>query len=294
MKELKLLGTIKNLLTGFIINSETRSRYELYADIAKNEGLFLISKTFLDFAEERKYIAYWFYKMIQELGKKENLNSLRLDIKSPYPLRSTLENLEYAIKGENEEWQNLYPQFSNAAELDGYRRLVKKFKELIQTGKTHSQRLNLFLNLIKNNTLSKEKSFQFWKCLACGYEVALEELTNSLICPSCGHDKSYFQKKVLQILPDKKSLEKKQITGWVCMECGSEVAMEELPDNWKCVSCGKPKAYFKKKILKSFNYQIYSGQREKAQWICLECGNKEEIDMPVDWKCPKCEFPHKK
>jgi rubredoxin len=76
------------------------------------------------------------------------------------------------------------------------------------------------------------------------------------------------------------------------MECGYEVGIEELPEDWKCVSCSRSKAYFKRKSIKPKDYRIYSREPEKAHWVCLECGNEEEIDMPVGWKCPKCGFPN--
>ena len=134
----------------------------------------------------------------------------------------------------------------------------------------------------------------FWKCLACGYEVGIDELPNDFNCPSCGHMGSYFQRKSIQLVPDEKSLTQKEISGWVCMECGYEVPLDELPEDWKCGSCGRSKAYFKRKVFKTKDYEIQSIPSEKAHWICLECGNEEEIDMPIGWKCSKCGFPQQK
>jgi len=51
------------------------------------------------------------------------------------------------------------------------------------------------------------------------------------------------------------------------------------------------KAYFKRKSLKPKDHVLYSMEKEKAHWICLECGNEVEIDMPTGWKCPKCGVP---
>ncbi|MFX1309558.1 MAG: rubredoxin-like domain-containing protein, partial [Promethearchaeota archaeon] len=90
---------------------------------------------------------------------------------------------------------------------------------------------------------------------------------------------------------DEKSIKQKQVLGWVCMECGYEVALDELPDDWKCGSCGRSKAYFKRKTLKTKDYEILSIPSEKAYWVCLECGNEEEVELPAGWKCSKCGFP---
>jgi rubrerythrin len=34
---------------------------------------------------------------------------------------------------------------------------------------------------------------------------------------------------------------------WVCMECGYEVEIEELPENFICPSCDHPRGYYRKK-----------------------------------------------
>lgn len=81
-------------------------------------------------------------------------------------------------------------------------------------------------------------------------------------------------------------------TIWECMECGYEIMVEELPNDWKCASCGRSKAYFKRKTRKQKQESISVKTTEKALWVCLECGNEEEINMPVGWKCPKCGFSH--
>ncbi len=283
--------TVNNLMIGFIKESQTRIRYEIYAEIAKNEKLILISKTFKDFAIQKFSNANWFYEMLQQLKKDEIFESLTVEIKSPTTYSTSLQNIESSIKEEDDEWQNLYPNYANTAETEGYQDIAKKLRKFAQIKRNHSQRLQMLLDFVKNNAFSKKNEIPFWKCMECGYEVANNELSDDYSCPSCGHFKSYFQRKFLQLVPDEKSLEQREISSWVCMECGYEVALEELPDNWKCVSCGRSKEYFKRRVLKPKDYILYSTEKEKAHWVCLECGNEEEIDMPVGWKCPKCSYP---
>lgn len=283
--------TANNLMIAFMREAQTRTRYEFYAEIAKKEKNILIFKTFKDIANQKFSNAYWLYTMLQQVKKDEIFENLTVEIKSPTTFGTTIQNLESSIKGENEEWQELYPNFANTAEMEGYINIAKRLRQFAQTERNNSQRLKMFLNLPSGNIFLKEKTINFWKCMACGYEVAMDELPNDFNCPSCGHFKSYFQRKILQLVPGEKSLEQKEIPGWICMECGYEVALDQLPDDWKCISCGRSKAYFKRKSIKSQEYVIYSSEPEKALWVCLECGNKEEIDMPVGWKCPKCGFP---
>ncbi|MFX1304282.1 MAG: ferritin family protein [Promethearchaeota archaeon] len=284
--------TATNLMIGFIKESQTRIRYEIFAEIARKEKLTLIFRIFKDFANQKREVANWCYKTLQQLKKDELFEDLTVEIESPTTYGTTIQNLESSIKEEDKQWQDLYPNFVSIAKIEGYQKIAKVLKEIIQTKRNQSQRLKMFLNLVKSNAFFKRNMIPYWKCLACGYEVAMDELPNDFNCPSCGHFKSYFQRKILQLMPDEKSLEQKDISGWVCMECGYEVALEELPEDWKCFSCGRSKAYFKRKILKPENYIIKPTVIEKAHWVCLQCGNEEEIDMPVGWKCPKCGFPN--
>jgi rubrerythrin len=286
-----MLRTANNLMICFFKESYTRVRYELYAEIAKKENLLLISRTFKDFATQKIEDANWYYTILQELKKDEYFEDIPVQINGSTTYGTSIQNLEASIKEEDEAWQKLYPNYANTAEREGYSDIAKKLRKFAQIKKNLSQRLKMFANLINSNAFSKKDSITLWKCLACGFEIAINELPNDYNCPTCGHIKSYFQKKTLQLIQDEISYQKKEMSGWLCMECGYEVALEELPEDWKCLSCGHSKEYFKRKILKQKDYAIKSTEREKAHWVCLECGNEEDIEMPIGWKCPKCGFP---
>jgi YgiT-type zinc finger domain-containing protein len=77
------------------------------------------------------------------------------------------------------------------------------------------------------------------------------------------------------------------------MECGFEIKLYKLPDNWKCPSCKKSKEYFKKKQILPKKLLKSDLKREKAIWVCLQCGNEEKIDLPSNWKCSVCGYPEK-
>ncbi|MFX0004849.1 MAG: ferritin family protein [Candidatus Hodarchaeota archaeon] len=286
-----MIRTVNNLMVGFIRESQTRTRYEIYADVARKEKYLLISNTFKEFANQTKERAIRFYKFLGMMKKDEPFDDLIIETKNPTSYGTTIENLKASINEQDEVWENLYPQFADTAKMEGYVEIANKIREFAQNERNLSQRLKMFLNLISSNSFSKKNVITFWKCLACGYEVAIEELSNDFSCPSCGHFKSYFQRKTLNLVLDEKSIKKQEISGWVCMECGYEVSLEELPDDWECASCGRSKAYFKRKSLKPKKHEIESISKEKAHWICLECGNEEEIELPSGWKCPKCGSP---
>lgn len=53
--------------------------------------------------------------------------------------------------------------------------------------------------------------------------------------------------KLLKIVGDDLFFKRGSKIIWVCMECGYEVEMDHLPENWKCPSCDHPRANFRKK-----------------------------------------------
>jgi len=53
--------------------------------------------------------------------------------------------------------------------------------------------------------------------------------------------------KLLKSVGDDVFFKRENKIVWVCMECGYEVEMDELPKNFKCPSCDHPRAYYMKK-----------------------------------------------
>jgi rubrerythrin len=53
--------------------------------------------------------------------------------------------------------------------------------------------------------------------------------------------------KLLKLVGDDAFFKRGKKVVWVCMECGYEVEMEELPKDFKCPSCDHPRANYRKK-----------------------------------------------
>ncbi len=53
--------------------------------------------------------------------------------------------------------------------------------------------------------------------------------------------------KLLKLVGDDAFFKRGKKIVWVCMECGYEVEMDELPADFKCPSCDHPRAYYRKK-----------------------------------------------
>lgn len=282
--------TPRNLMVAFTYESQARNRYELFAGIAKKEDLFLISKIFRDIADQEREHANWNYLLLQKLRKHVLFGKLSLEIESTTTYGTTANNLASAVEDEFFQWNEMYPKFAQIAKKERYYKLGKKLGDIAKDEKSHYHRFQMLLELLKNGALINQNEIKIWKCIECGFEVAKDELNDNFQCPSCNHFKPYFQRVILRLSQD---LDNEKIY-WVCMECGYEAILKDLPSKFVCPTCGRSKAYFRRKASKYKDYQGFLRKQEKAIWICLECGNEEEIDMPDQWQCPKCGSPSAK
>jgi len=179
--------TEKNLLKAFAGESQARNRYTFFAKQAKKEGYEQISNIFMETAEQEKEHAKRFFKFL-EGGDVE--------ITATYPagkIGTTAENLKAAAMGENEEWTELYPQFAEIAEKEGFKDVAVVFKMIAKVEVEHEKRyIRLLENIEKDQVFKKDEPTK-WKCTNCGY--VHEGKGAPAKCPACDHPQSYFQVK---------------------------------------------------------------------------------------------------
>ena len=123
-KSVKGTRTEQNLLKAFAGESQARTRYTFFASVAKKEGYEQIAGVFAETADQEKEHAKRFFKFL-EGGD--------LEITASYPagrIGTTAENLLAAAKGENEEWDVLYPDFAKVAEEEGFPEIANAFKQI--------------------------------------------------------------------------------------------------------------------------------------------------------------------
>ena len=53
--------------------------------------------------------------------------------------------------------------------------------------------------------------------------------------------------KLLKLIGDDAFFKRGEKLVWVCLECGYEVELDELPEDFVCPSCSHPRSYFRKK-----------------------------------------------
>ncbi len=187
MKSLKGTKTEQNLLKAFAGESQARMRYDYFAKQAKKEGLEQISGIFAETAANEKEHAKRFFKFLE---------GGMVEITAAYPagvIGTTLENLKAAADGENEEWTELYPEFADIAEEEGFKEVAVAFRMIAKVEKAHEERYRkLYQNLEEGKVFQKGDKI-VWKCRNCGY---LHEGTKAPEkCPACLHPQAYFEVK---------------------------------------------------------------------------------------------------
>ncbi len=185
MKTLKGTKTEKNLLTAFAGESQARNRYTYFSSQARKESYQQIMGVFLETADNEKEHAKRLFKFL-EGGEVE--------IKASFPaglIGDTKENLQVAAAGENYEHTEMYPEFANVAEKEGFQKIASVFRAIAVAERQHEKRyLNLLENMEKDRVFKRERVVK-WKCRNCGYLYEGTEAPEE--CPACAHSRSYFE-----------------------------------------------------------------------------------------------------
>jgi rubrerythrin len=186
-KSIKGTRTEKNLLKAFAGESQAMNRYLFFAKAAKNEGFEQIAAIFEKTAWQEQQHAKRFFKFL-EGGEVE--------ITATYPagiIGTTAENLKAAAMGENEEWTDLYPTFSEIAKEEGFPAIAAAFKIIAKVEAEHEKRYLRLLKRLTDNEVFKRDEPTRWECRNCGY---IHEGPNPPEnCPACQHPKAFFEEK---------------------------------------------------------------------------------------------------
>jgi rubrerythrin len=188
MKDLKGSKTAENLMKAFAGESQARTRYTYYSSIAKKEGFVQISNIFAETAENEKEHAKRFYKFLLEC-----LNEETVSINAAYPVAmgDTKLNLLAAAAGENEEWSELYPQFADVADAEGFPEVATVFRKISEVEKRHEARYRKLAANIDAGLVFKRPETHEWKCNNCGYIHTGPNAPD--MCPACAHPKDHFE-----------------------------------------------------------------------------------------------------
>ena len=191
MKNLKGSKTLENLMKAVAGESQARNRYNWYASVANKEGYRQIEAIFNETADNEKEHAKRFYKLILE-GMSNDLPA-GITIHAAYPVAqgNTYDNLKAAAAGEHEEWSELYPEFADIADSEGYPEVAVVFRMVLKVEQRHETRYNKLLENVKTNMVFKKAQPVSWICRNCGYVHEGTEAPHT--CPACLHPQAHFQ-----------------------------------------------------------------------------------------------------
>ena len=174
--ELKGSKTEQNLMTAFAGESQARNKYTYFASKAKKDGYEQIAAIFEETANnEKEHAKLWF----KELHDGE--------------VPSTVENLKAAADGENFEWTDMYKEFAETAEKEGFKQIAAKFRMVGEIEKHHEERYRKLLKNIEDEVVFSKDEDCIWICRNCGHVVIGKKAPE--VCPVCAHPKSFFELK---------------------------------------------------------------------------------------------------
>ncbi|MFI3301647.1 MAG: rubrerythrin [Rikenellaceae bacterium] len=179
--------TEKNLLKSFAGESQARNRYTYYASVAKKEGYEQIAAIFTETAEQEKEHAKRFFKYLE---------GGMVEITATFPagvISTTAENLRAAADGENEEWTELYPEFAEVAEAEGFTEIAAVFRAIAKVEAMHEDRYRKLLERVEAESVFSREEETEWQCRNCGYVHTGTEAPG--MCPACAHRQAYFEEK---------------------------------------------------------------------------------------------------
>jgi rubrerythrin len=177
--------TAKNLLTSFAAEAQARSRYNFFADQAREEGLIQIGGLFDETAAQEHEHALRFFKFF---------NGGELEIQWSFPagvIKDTHANLIASAELELFVHDSMYKGFAVIAREEGFERAADTLDAISVAEKHHEQLFReLAENIVTDRTFVRDVE-KVWRCINCGYlhtgTAAPEK------CPACVKPRGYFE-----------------------------------------------------------------------------------------------------
>jgi rubrerythrin len=183
--DLKGSQTEKNLLAAFAGESQARNRYTYFASQAKKEGYEQIAAIFEETANQEKEHAKREFKF---------LKGGEVEVTAAFPagtIGNTIENLKAAAAGEHYENTQMYPEFAETAEKEGFKDIANVFRNIAIAEKRHEERYSALAKNIADGVVFKREKPVRWICRNCGFVHEGTEPPN--VCPACAHPKAHFE-----------------------------------------------------------------------------------------------------
>lgn len=159
--------TMENLAEAFAGESRAYSKYMAFAKKADEEGLPQVARLFRAAAHAEYIHAQNHFRAMEAI-------------------KSTAENLEEAINGENYEVVSMYPPFVQEAGESGARRAATSFKWAYEVEKVHEA---LYRQALEGLSEPQEE-YDYYVCPVCGHTHPRSAPEK---CPVCGAPGARFE-----------------------------------------------------------------------------------------------------
>ena len=179
--------TLENLARSFAGEAQARTRYTVYAQVARKEGQEWIARVFEETAANEAVHAEEFLEQLQKMGGCAD----NIDISGGYPfqLGGTAENLAYAAAGEMHEHDEVYPAFAEVARREGCDEAARLWLQIARIEGVHHNAFQSLYDQYTSGTLHEKEQPITWRCLNCGYTY--ESVRACDPCPVCDKPKGY-------------------------------------------------------------------------------------------------------
>jgi rubrerythrin len=174
--EFKGSRTEKNLEAAFSGESKARNKYTYYASKAKKEGYEQIAAIFEETANNEKEHAKLWFKLLHDGS-----------------IPDTMANLIDAAAGEHYEWTEMYKEFADTAEQEGFTSIAATMRMIGSVEKSHEERYRKLLDNLKKDVVFKCDEDTVWVCRNCGYIYVGREAPK--VCPACKHPQAFFERR---------------------------------------------------------------------------------------------------
>ncbi|HEV2215476.1 MAG TPA: ferritin family protein [Terracidiphilus sp.] len=178
--------TARNLKTAYQNEMTAHACYKAYAARADEEGLLGGGSLFRAMARAEQIHASNQARALRQSG-----GEAKADV-APPRVAGTLENLKEALKGEKQEFEVLYPKFSEESLAHMNAMATRAFSLAVDADKSHAELCAGAIALVESGEagswVSTARAFQV--CPMCAFTSAEKVEMN---CPVCGYPAERFE-----------------------------------------------------------------------------------------------------
>ncbi len=167
--------TLENLKTAIAGESQARTKYTIYGELARKEGYEEIGDIFDMTAHNEKAHAELWLSIVSE--------------GIPADTKKALEN---AAGGEHYEWTDMYADFAKTAREEGFDNIAVLFDMVAAVEREHEARYRRFIEELESGKVFTADGECVWICRNCGH--IHHGKSAPMVCPLCKKPQAYFKK----------------------------------------------------------------------------------------------------